>query len=241
MIAAMRHALAVAALAALAAMLAEAAVPAAAAGASLTYVVDPAASRMEIFVGKAGSLKAFGHVHHVFATQMAGEVVVDPSEPAGGRVRLVFPSAGLTVDPSTEPAKDLAAVQSDMETQVLAREQHPEITFTSTSIRPSQRAAASAPEPAKKPGKSSPPTMPSLGGIPLVVAGDLTLRGTTRPLEIPVDAVISSDSVHVVGQARLRQTDFGITPPSAAGGRVRAADELVLTFDLTASAQDRSR
>ena len=62
-------------------------------------------------------------------------------------------------------------------------------------------------------------------------------RESRRLLELDsqrADLVLDATSLRAVGQARFRQTDFGITPPSAGGGKVRAADELVLTFDVTA-------
>ncbi|MND02035.1 hypothetical protein D3C83_212780 [compost metagenome] len=60
----------------------------------------------------------------------------------------------------------------------------------------------------------------------------------TRSLELPLDVVVSESEVHAVGQVTIKQTDFGITPPSALGGRVRATDAIVLTFDIVARASD---
>jgi len=37
---------------------------------------------------------------------------------------------------------------------------------------------------------------------------------------------------HFMGTARLRQSDFGITPIKVAGGAIRVKDEIQLEFDI---------
>jgi polyisoprenoid-binding protein YceI len=61
------------------------------------------------------------------------------------------------------------------------------------------------------------------------VTGDLTLHGQTRSITIPVN---SSSAGHYRGTVTLKQTDYGITPISVAGGAVKVKDELVIDFDI---------
>jgi hypothetical protein len=39
------------------------------------------------------------------------------------------------------------------------------------------------------------------------------------------------------GTFRLRQTDFGMVPFSVAGGAIQVADEIVLAFEIVATAR----
>jgi YceI-like domain len=66
------------------------------------------------------------------------------------------------------------------------------------------------------------------------IAGDLSLAGVTRRLEIDVDAErISPTRFRLRATLPLRMTEFGVKPPTALFGAVRARDELTVRFDLT--------
>lgn len=63
-----------------------------------------------------------------------------------------------------------------------------------------------------------------------LVHGQLSLHGQTRPLTISV----KRDQGHYKGSVTLKQTDFGITPISIAGGAVKVKDDLKIEFDVVA-------
>jgi len=60
------------------------------------------------------------------------------------------------------------------------------------------------------------------------VRGNLTLHGQTKPVAFSV----RENSGHFTGTARIKQSDFGIKPVSAAGGAVKVKDELQIQFDI---------
>ena len=65
------------------------------------------------------------------------------------------------------------------------------------------------------------------------IAGALTLAGTSRTIQLPVQAVrLGRDRFRLRASLPLRMTDFRITPPTALFGMVKAKDELVVNFDL---------
>lgn len=65
------------------------------------------------------------------------------------------------------------------------------------------------------------------------IAGDLSLAGTSRKVRIPVVAErVARDRFRLRARLPLRMTDFGVTPPTALFGMVKAKDDLVVTFDL---------
>lgn len=64
---------------------------------------------------------------------------------------------------------------------------------------------------------------------------EITLHGTTRALEIPVQVDHGTDEINVSGRLALNQTDFGITPFSILGGAIQVQDRMELRFRITAT------
>ena len=60
------------------------------------------------------------------------------------------------------------------------------------------------------------------------VKGSLTMQGQTHTVTVNV----REDAGHFTGAARLRQSDFGITPIRVAGGTIRVKDEIQIEFDI---------
>jgi len=61
------------------------------------------------------------------------------------------------------------------------------------------------------------------------LSGNLTLHGQTRPVSVKV----TLQDGRYTGEANVKQTDFGITPPGKAG--VKAKDEVKIVFDVRLS------
>ncbi|HEX9995230.1 MAG TPA: YceI family protein [Acidimicrobiales bacterium] len=77
-----------------------------------------------------------------------------------------------------------------------------------------------------------------LGGEPTVgeaveatATGDLTLHGTTQPVDIPIEAVWTGDRIEVVGSLELDMRDYGIEPPTT-GSVVSIEPVGILEFQL---------
>jgi len=60
------------------------------------------------------------------------------------------------------------------------------------------------------------------------VAGDLKLHGRNKEITLPV---AFSGGIYR-GSVRLKQSDFGITPVTIAGGAVRVKDEIEIDFEI---------
>jgi polyisoprenoid-binding protein YceI len=60
------------------------------------------------------------------------------------------------------------------------------------------------------------------------VRGDLTLHGKKEPVAVQV----SLQDGHYRGYASFKQSAFGITPISIAGGTVKVKDEIKIEFDI---------
>jgi hypothetical protein len=161
--------------------------------------IDTQRSSLVIYVGKAGLFSAAGHEHWVDAP-IADGVIRMGDTPS---VRLVVKAAKLTPRPDRAlSAKELAEVQSNMQSKVLESSKYPEITFEALDVK-------------------------SEGRI-WKVNGKLTLHGVTRP----VPAVVEWKDGAYAGIATIKQTDFGIHPIQFASGLVTVKNELRISFKL---------
>ena len=163
--------------------------------------LDTARSSITIRVGRTGVFSFAGDNHLVRAPLASGSV-----NEAGKHIEFKVQSKSLRVeDPGTAADKKAQIQQRMLGPDVLDSEHFPVIQFRSTSI----------------------------SGAPadLRVAGDLTLRGQTRPIEAKVQQIAKG---HWRGAASLKQSAFGIKPISIAGGTVKVKDELKLEFEIFA-------
>lgn len=72
-----------------------------------------------------------------------------------------------------------------------------------------------------------------LGRYRVIARGDLVLASVLRPIEVTADVrQLTRTRFQVAARHQLRMTDFGITPPSALFGAIRAQDSVSITFDL---------
>jgi polyisoprenoid-binding protein YceI len=71
---------------------------------------------------------------------------------------------------------------------------------------------------------------PTADGSGLAVTGDLTLRGTTRPLTF---AVAADGNGGLRAVAAIKQTDWKMKPYSALYGALKVADEVEVAIDAT--------
>ena len=163
--------------------------------------LDTARSSITIRVGRTGMFSFAGDNHLVRAPLASGSV-----NEAGKHIEFKVQSKSLRVeDPGTAADKKAQIQQRMLGPDVLDSEHFPVIQFRSTSI----------------------------SGAPadLRVAGDLTLRGQTRPIEAKVQQIVKG---HWRGAASLKQSAFGIKPISIAGGAVKVKDELKFEFEILA-------
>jgi polyisoprenoid-binding protein YceI len=69
------------------------------------------------------------------------------------------------------------------------------------------------------------------GEKPIALAGHLTLAGVTRPVALVVDEFdVTSDSMRFEGRQTIKMTDFGVKPPSALFGTLKAGSDITIYF-----------
>jgi polyisoprenoid-binding protein YceI len=107
------------------------------------------------------------------------------------------------LDPEASDSTRGQIQETMLGTQVLDANHFPEIHFQSTGVEPK-------------------------GPDHWIVHGNLALHGKDHP--IAVEVALKDERYR--GSATLKQTDFGITPVTVAGGTVKVKDEVKVEFDI---------
>jgi hypothetical protein len=178
---------------------------------SRLYRVNPKLSLVVLEVRRGGPLARMGHDHVVASHDVKGYVLPDE-----GRADLYVPFAGLSVDEAelrteagmeSQPPQDAVdGTRRNMLEKVLEVERFP---FAFIRID------------RKNPGDT-------------VLAVTITLHGTSRNYDVPVQIDAQPHSFAVSGRMTIRQSDFGITPFSVLGGALQVQDRLDLRFRVVA-------
>ncbi|HEY7817779.1 MAG TPA: YceI family protein [Vicinamibacteria bacterium] len=179
----------------------------------VSYKVAADQSRMTVHVGTAGLFKMFGHDHNIEVKGIAGSVDWDPEAPSSSRVVLEIEAASLTVADEELSEEDRAQVQSDMESKALALPENSKIVFQSTEVQVEKSEGASH---------------------RLKLRGTLSLRGVTKPVEVPVTVEASEGRLSAKGEMELDSKFWGVPQISAAGGSVKTKEELKLAYEIVA-------
>ena len=172
--------------------------------------VMPGQGYFRIHVGTAGLFGAFAHDHSIEARKIVGCATIDSKDVAHSSVKLEFPTADIRVIDPKESEKDRAEVQKTMESQVLRISEYPRVTFASTGV---ERVAGAADR--------------------FRVRGNLTIRGKTLPVVIPVTLTrLANGTYRAAGEYKFKQSSFLIKPIQLGGGTVKVKDEVETQFEL---------
>lgn len=173
-----------------------------------TYTIGPAKSSLTVFVAKAGALSFLAHDHNIAVRSYSGRVVVPTTGPAQGSLELEMDARSLALLAKISE-RDRKEITNSMNHTVLESGKFPKITFHSVSVS-------------------------DFTGSSLTVQGDLTLHGTTKRIAVPVTVSASPQWLRAKGKFVLQQTDFDITPYSAAAGSIKVKNEVVISFKIVA-------
>ncbi len=173
--------------------------------------IDTNHSLVTIIVHRGGMLARLGHDHVVASRDVIGWVDMD-----AGRADLYVALEKLSVDEAslraeakftTQPSTGaIEGTRHNMLEKVLESARYP---FALIHI-----------------------TRSAMDNSLMTVA--ITLHGTTRLFEVPVQIARTSESFAFKGQLTLKQTDFGLTPFSILGGALQVEDQLDFQFNIIA-------
>lgn len=182
---------------------------------------------------RGGALASAGHNHVIASHSLSGTVYV-PGDLMRASFELHVPVAELTVD---EPALRERENSADFPPEVpesarqgtrrnmlgaalLDAEHSPQIVLRALRLEPAPSAGGDA---------------GAAGGKGTVLARvQTTVRGEVRAIPVPVSYRLADGVVTASGEARLRQTDLGLTPFSAMLGALQVQDEMRVSFRIVA-------
>src|SRR5688500_14354219 len=171
------------------------------------YAIDASESRFTARVEVGGLLSMFGHDHTVAMREFAGEARFEPETLNGASLRLEIRADSVAEVGPEFGEEDRRKITRDIHEKALEVSKFPAIVFQSTGL--SVQAADQ-----------------------VVIRGDLTLHGVTRPVSVPARIQVEGDRLTASGTFTIRHSDFDIERLSAAAGTVKAKDAITLTFQL---------
>lgn len=138
--------------------------------------------------------------------QWSGTMNVDADNPAASSASLAIDARSIQIVEAVGGMKSLSDkdrrdIAKNIDEKVLETGRHPQLTFESTSVSGSE---------------------PNFN-----VAGNMTIRGTTRP----VNVALNVNGSQVTARTSISQKDFGIKPFSAMMGAIKLRDDV--EFELT--------
>jgi polyisoprenoid-binding protein YceI len=167
-----------------------------------TWTIDPSHSRVGFVARHAMVTKVRGAFN-----EFEGSAVVDSEDVAGS-------SAAVTIQAASIDTRNQQRDEHLRSNDFLAMDEHPEITFVSTQVRP-------------------------VGPTSLEVTGDLSIKGTTRQITVPFEFEGAATDpfgnlrAGFEGSVAINRKDYGITWNAAleAGG-VLVGDTVTLLGPL---------
>jgi polyisoprenoid-binding protein YceI len=181
-------------------------------------------SLLTILAFRGGALAKAGHNHVIASHEVSGTFYV-PDDLLRSTFELHIPVASLTIDepalrakegpdfPTDVPDSAKEGTRRNMLSEALLNgAQFAEITLVSARIQP--------------------------GGTGASVQADVqvTVRGQTHTLAVPVAYTLSGTELVAAGELPVKQTDLGLTPFSAMLGALQVQDELRVRFRIVAHA-----
>jgi polyisoprenoid-binding protein YceI len=173
------------------------------------YAVSGSDSVVAVTVRRAGLLARLGHDHVVASHDLTGFAA-----PEAGRADVEFRADRLAIDEpallreagiDTRPSPQaIEGTRTNMLAHVLEADRFPLIRLHAERAAPDRLRVA------------------------------ITLRGTTRKVEVPAVVETSPATVSARGTVTLRQSDFGIEPFAVGGGLLAVQDAIEVRFRIVA-------
>ncbi|HYV50162.1 MAG TPA: YceI family protein [Myxococcaceae bacterium] len=187
----------------------------------VTYRIDPDKSEVVAITRPSGVGAGLSHHHVIEAKGLEGQIVHDAAAPEKSSVEISAPTNKLVNDdPATLKRHGLEAKlsaddrkkvgESIQSAEQLDGAKVPRLTFKSTAVR-------------------------ALPGGKLEVVGQLSIRGVTKEVKLPVTLTASDGSLRGEGKLEITHAQFGFKPVSLLFGAIANAEEIEIRVKLVAA------
>ena len=174
------------------------------------YSIDAGQSDFKVHASVGGLLSSFGHNHNIAIKDISGQTQFTDGTVTPASLRMKIRADSLTLTDKVSDS-DRETIEKSMRDHVLETGKYPEITFNSTTIEVIKNSDTQF-----------------QGNI----WGDLTLHGVTHNVFIKGQLTFDQKSVRARGEFNLKMSDYGIKPPSVAGGTITVKDVLKFNFNI---------
>jgi hypothetical protein len=182
--------------------------------------VIPEESLLQIFVYRGGKMARIGHNHVIAAHHLAGSVFLAKDLPQT-RFDISFNVADLSIDepglrekagadfPAAVPQSARDGTRKNMLSPgLLDGEQFADVRLRATDV--------------------------VANGDTYDVGVEVTIKGQSRVLRVPMTATQSGGSLTAKGEFPLKQSELGLTPFTVMMGALTVLDEMRVSFEVTA-------
>lgn len=177
------------------------------------YRIEPKNSQLVVQTQTKGP--SFRHDHRIESGAITGSVTFVPYAPDTASLEMRVQCDQLHLaDPNVSP-RDRQRIEGWIR-RALESERYKEIVFRSTSVR-------------------AEPVGDQIFDVTLT--GDLRLHGRQIPVIIAAQVFIRADGLKTRGTFRVRQSEFGIPLASLGDGTVRVDDEILVSFEISATSR----
>ena len=175
--------------------------------------MDLSQSQIKLILTQEGLLAMKHPMHHVGVKKFSGKIFYSPQDETKVSITLEAETKSFeNIDPDMGDF-ERKGFQDILHHKVLESDQYPKIIFKSVSVSEVK---------ANEDHRS------------FTLSGDLTLHGTTKRIAFPVNAMVDKDVLRAAGEAKLKQSDYGMVPYQGGLGTIKIADELKITFVIVA-------
>ena len=179
------------------------------------FTIDAANSQITIGLAQEGVIRQ-RHPSHTIAVRDYTSKLTLPKDETKTAFELTVEAKSLVNVDKTMGDFERKGFQHVLQTQVLESDKYPQIVFKSAGLSA-----------LKKDGDKRTFTL----------NGTLAFRGVSRQVSFPVTATFGKDAISASGSAKIKQTDFGITPYADALGAIKVGDEMTVNFSVVAKPQ----
>ncbi len=177
------------------------------------YTIDTAQSEVIAHLTQEGLIVKRHPNHQVDVKTFTGKINVSTRDETQLRVEVEAESRALTNIDKTMSEFERNGFHQILRNEVLESEKYPTIKFTSESVTDVVRKGDER---------------------IFSLHGDLLLHGTTRRVAVPVNVKINDQELRATGEAKFKQSDFGITPYEGGLGTIKIGDEVRVSFMVIA-------
>jgi polyisoprenoid-binding protein YceI len=183
------------------------------------YAFDAKSSQFTVQAFAEGLAGIADHRPRFSVRDFSGELLFDRDNLNGGSLHLSAKTSSLDIMDDVSK-HDRRSIERVMFGEVLHPEAFPEVRFTSSQV------VCGAVEENR---------------YRTDISGTVSLHGVEQSQSIQAQLILSEGSLRAYGEFRLRQTAYGLSIASVAGGILRIKDELKFVFFVVAREKTRTQ